>query len=304
MGEADADAHRDDGHRDRGEQFQRRRGHEGEFESAHGRHPVPLAHLVDDLDLAAGPAITDERGQAPHDVEKVPAEGGERGPAFVRVVLGRLADQGREERQQGQGEHDDEGAQPVNPDQGDDGEHRHDHGGDERGEEARGIRLDGGGALRGERDRAIGGGAALGRERQPPGEQGPPQRGRHLDPGPGGDPFGDPGKTGPRGEQAGAPHHRHGHRVAADDGDDERGDRKGEPDRRQPLDDPHDRQDGDRRSGRRRRPEQSWIEGSHKGAIIPYAAVSRPGPARGCGGSRSACGRPSTTTPCRRARSG
>ena len=77
-------------------------------------------------------------------------------------------DEGREERQQREGQHDDEGADPVDPRQRHHGEHRHHDTGDERGEEARGIRLDGRRTLGGERDRPVGVGSALGRCGQPP----------------------------------------------------------------------------------------------------------------------------------------
>jgi hypothetical protein len=44
---------------------------------------------------------------------------------------------------------------------------------------------------------------------------------------------------------------------------------EGEGDRREPLEHAHGRQDGDRRSGRRRRLEQPWVEGFHRVCRVP-----------------------------------
>ena len=92
-------------------------------------------------------------------------QAGQRLPPPVGLLLGGLADERGEEGEQGQGEDDDERAHPVDDEEGRDGEGRDDGTGDERGEEARGIRLDGGGALGGEGDGPVGAGVA----RQPAG---------------------------------------------------------------------------------------------------------------------------------------
>ena len=179
--------------------------------------------------------------------------------------LGGSADQGREEGEQGEGEQHDEAAEPVDPEQRRQGEHRHDGTGDERGEEAGGIRLDRCRALGGEGDRAVGRRAALGGRGEPAVEQAAAQGHGDLDPDPGRDPLGGPGEDGPHREQAGEPQARGEQRGALDDGHHEGGDRGGQADGGDPLEDAHDRQDGDRLACSRRRPEQPRVEGPHRG---------------------------------------
>ena len=101
-----------------------------------------------------------------------------------------------------------------------------------------------------------------------------------LDPDPGGDPLGGPGQPGPHREQAREPEGRRAQRRALDDGDHEGGERGGQADGRDPLEDADDRQDGDRPAGRRCRPEQPWVEGPHRGMRRRVTSARR-GPGRG-----------------------
>ena len=268
VGEPQADGDGDDGDRDRGEQLQGRRRHEGQLQRAHRRDPVPLAHLADDLDLALGAAVADEGGQAAHHVEEVAGQRGQRRPALLGLGLGGAPDQRGEEGQQGEGEQHDEAAEPVDPEQRGQGEHRHDGAGDERGEEAGGIRLDRRGALGGEGDRAVGSGTALRGGGEPPVDEPAAQGHRHLDTDPGRDPLGGPGQHRAHREQRGEPQPGGAQGGALDDRDHQRRDRYGQADRGDPLEDAHDRQDGDRLACSRRRPEQPRVEGPHRGVRL------------------------------------
>ncbi len=265
VGEPHADGDRDDRDRDRGEQLERGRRHEGDPQGAHGGGAVALAHLTDHLHLALGAAVADEGGQAAHDVEEVARQRRERGPLLLGLGLGGAPDQGGEERQEGEGEQHDQAADPVDPEERGERQHRHDGAGDERGEEAGGIRLDRGGALGREGDRPVGGGATLRRSGQPPLDEPAAQGHGDLDPDPGRDPLGGPGQHGPHREQAREPEGRGAQRGAVDDRHDERGDRDGQADGGHPLEHAHDPQDGDRPACSRCRPEQSRVEGPHRG---------------------------------------
>jgi hypothetical protein len=174
VGQAQPDRDGHDGDRDRGEQLEGSRGQEGQFQRPHRRATVALADLTDDVDLALGPAVGDQRRQAPHHVDEMAGERRQSRPAAVRVGLGGLADERREEGQQRQREHHDEGAQPVDPDQRCERQHGHHGGVDERWEEARGIRLDGGGALRSEGDGRVGSRPVVGGQAEPADHEGPP----------------------------------------------------------------------------------------------------------------------------------
>ena len=220
---------------------------------------------------------------------------------FSRLGLGRAPDQGREEGEERQGQQHDEAADPVDPEQGGEREHRHDGAGDERREEARGIRLHRGRALGGEGDRAVRGGPPFRGGGEPTLDEPPAQGGGDLDPGPGRDPLGGPGQQRPHDEQAGEPEARGPQRGALDDRHHEGGERDGQADGGDPLEDADDRQDDDRPACSRRRPEQSRVEGPHG---VCAGSVRAPGPRPGCSASRAACGRPSRCTRCRAARSG
>ncbi len=302
VGEPQPDADGDDGDRDRGEELESGGGEEGDPQRAHRGAAVLLADLGDDLDLALGPAVADEGGQPPHDVEEVAGQGGEGRPPPFRVGLGGAADEGGEERQERQGEDDDQGAQPVDPQQGGDGERRHRDPGDECRQEAGGVRLDRGGALGGEGHPTVGVGATLGRDGEPAGEQVLAQGGRHLHPGPGGRPLGDPRQRGARGEESGQPRRRATEGRPVDDRDDQGGEREGRRDRRE--------RPGARRPRPGRRPagEQPAPSSAAVGRRVSsgsrHLGVSGRTRRPGCAGSRSACGRCSRSTRCRGARSG
>ena len=297
-----ADGDRDDRDRDRGEQLERRRRHEGDAQGAHRGDAVLLAHLADHLDLALGPAVADQGGQAAHDVEEVAGQRGERRPALLGLGLGRAPDQGREEREQGQGQQHDEAADPVDPEQRGEREHRHDGAGDERGEEARGIRLDRGRALGREGDRAVGSGAPLRGGGEPALDEPSAQGHGDLDPDPGRDPLGGPGQHGPHGEQARQPQRRGAQRACP----------RRPPPRAaasamaRPMVATPWRTPTTARTATGRRAAGAVLSSRGSKGLIGVAvrSVRGRGPRPGCSASRAACGRPSRCTPCRAARSG
>ena len=266
VGEPQADGDGDDGDRDRGEQLQGRRRHEGDAQRAHRRDAVPLADLADHLDLPLGPAVADEGGQAAHDVEEVAGQRGERRPLLLGLGLGRARRSGP--RRTGRRGRVSSTMRPLSQSTQNSvasastgtkapatsaGRKRAAYGSTEAAPCAARV------------TRAVGAGAA--RRGRPASARRAARAGPtvDLDPDPGRDPLRGPGQHGPHGEQAGQPQRRRAQRGALDDRHDEGGERDGQPDGGHPLEDAHDRQDGDRPACSRGRPEQSRVEGPHRG---------------------------------------
>ena len=145
------------------------------------------------------------------------------------------------------------------------GEHRDDDAGDERGEEARGVRLDGCRTLRGERHRPVGLGPALGRcvshrpssrSRRATVTSTPTQAAtRSLT----------HARAGADPEQPREPQRRRAQVVPSTTATTRPAERDRQADRGDALEHAHDRQDGDRLACGRCRPEQPGVEGPHRG---------------------------------------
>ena len=78
VGEPQPDGDGDDGDRDRGEQLERGRARKATRRVLIVARAVLLGDLGDDLDLAPGPPVADERREPAHDVEEVPGQRRER----------------------------------------------------------------------------------------------------------------------------------------------------------------------------------------------------------------------------------
>ena len=141
-GEPQADLHRDQCDRQRGDQFQRQRRQERDPQRTHRGGPVLLGDLVHRVALRLGPSEQSQCRQPLDDVEEVPAEALEHGPLAGRAALGHPADQHHEHRDQRHGQRDQHGGQQV-------GEHdacprheRHGHGQHQRREELTDVRFE------------------------------------------------------------------------------------------------------------------------------------------------------------------
>ncbi len=171
VGQPEAHRHRHHRHRDRGQQLEGGRRQEGGAQGADRRPAVNVTDRSDVGDLVVGPAVGDQGGQAPHDIEEMAGHGVHRTPAPSGLRLGVQADQSGEERQQRQREHQDDGAPEVDPEQHEHGEHRDDRSRHQRREILGDVGLD---ALRprpGQRHRLGGRGAPLGRAGNPAPQQ-------------------------------------------------------------------------------------------------------------------------------------
>ena len=304
--QAQADRHRDDRDRDRREQLERGRAQERQTQGAHGGPTVPLAHLTNRAHLSFGPTVGHKRRQPLHDVEEVPAEGGERRPTSRRLVGGRPADERSEQGEQRHGERDDDGARPVDHHERRDRQHRHDGCRDERWQKARGIRFHRRCPRGGERDRSGGLGPRVGVEGRPTPQQGGPQGGRDRDPGPRGHAFGEARQQGPEGEEGGQPGDGRPERVSLHDGHDERGQGEGGADRRSPREHADDAEHADRPPGGGHDAQQSRVERSHVSSARRCRVRRRARASRrpGCASWSGACGRSSRSRPGRGSRSG
>jgi hypothetical protein len=264
VGEPNAHAHGDDGNGQGCQELECGRGEEGDAQRLHGGATVSLADLADRSRLPLRPAITDQGGQTPHDVEEVTRQGCRGLPPAGGRVLSGLPDQRGEQGEQRHGHHDDQRTDPVDEQQGPDGEDRQHHAGHEGGQIAGDIRFDGRGPGGREGEGLRLRGAGVGRAGQPAGEEPLPQRRR--DPGAGScrDPLGrgahqgSAGQDRDDGEEGGADRH------TADHGDDEGGDGEGLGDRQAPGDDPESRQGAHSAAGLGDCPEHSWVERSHR----------------------------------------
>jgi hypothetical protein len=111
--EPQADRHRDDGHRQRGQQLEHERGEERDPQCAHGLLPVGAGHRHEGAPLRLGPPERGEHGQPGDEVEEVVAKHGERAPLAPDTTLGVLADEDHEQRDERDGEADDQRGDPV-----------------------------------------------------------------------------------------------------------------------------------------------------------------------------------------------
>ena len=124
----------------RGQQLERRRGHERQPQGGHRRLAVALADL--DRTVATWRCLVRSR---PASAGRARRRGSgrtarQRGPATLGGLLGGPPDEGGEEREQGQGQHDDHAARPVDARTGSPPPAPARRTRDERGEEARDVR--------------------------------------------------------------------------------------------------------------------------------------------------------------------
>ena len=99
-GQSVADGHRHERDRQHGEQLHRRRRQERHLEGAHDRNPVLLGNGAHPIDLGVGPAEQSQRRQSDEHVVEVAGQSLQRGPLAVGAVLGELADEDHEHRDQ------------------------------------------------------------------------------------------------------------------------------------------------------------------------------------------------------------
>ena len=290
--EPQSDGDGDQGHGERGQQLERRGGQERQPQGGHRLLAVALADRPHGRDLAHTSSVGDQRRKAAHDVDEVAGQPLERGPATVGGLLGGPPDEGGEEREQGQGQHDDHAARPVDDEQGPHRQDRHDGRVDQGGEVPRHVGLDRGAPLggQGRPDGRIR--PRLRRAFQPGSEQPCPQRSRHRDAGPRRGALDRVGQCGPSAERQRQQGDRTDEVVPVDHRGDQRTDGERTAYRRHALEHTGDAETDHRPAGLRNRPQQPRVHRPRSGHLRP-----------GCGARRSACGTPSRSSPGRAARS-
>ena len=143
VNETHADEHRHDGDRERGDQLEHQRGEESGAQGHHGRVPVLLGDIAQRRSLLLDPPQAHEDGQSTGEFDQVVGEPLKNGGRLPGLVLGVQSDQCHEHRDQGHGEHDDEGADPVGGQNPRPDQQRHGGGGGDRGQHARVVVVEG-----------------------------------------------------------------------------------------------------------------------------------------------------------------
>ena len=111
--QADADEHRDHGHRNGRDELQRQAGEERGAQRLHAAFAVPVGHLRQSAPLAPGAAQADQRRQPLGEFQQLVREPVEARGRRLDPVLGVQPDQDHEDRHQRQGQHDHQCRDPV-----------------------------------------------------------------------------------------------------------------------------------------------------------------------------------------------
>ena len=111
--EPQPDLDRHEGDRQRGHQLQGDRRGEGDLERRHGHLAVTVGDPADRAPLGLGATVGDQGGQPLHHIEEVTGQLRQDLPLPIGRIPGRHPDQGGEDRDQGEGEHDNHRRDPV-----------------------------------------------------------------------------------------------------------------------------------------------------------------------------------------------
>ena len=254
---------------------------------------MSIANRRDVLHLVIGPTVGNQGGQAPHNIEEVPSQRVQGAPATSGLRLGVQADQGRKERQQRQGAHQNRSAPDIHPGEHQHGQHRDGDCRDQRRKVRGDVGLDALGARAGQRHRLGGVRSPIRRTGHPTLKQTNPNLTTHLVAGLAAD------HLVPRRHQAtkhqdGAQHGKgHGQRGATHDCGHRGGHRNGLPQGEDARDDAHPGESGHPAAGAGQRSQQRRIDRAHQASVLPPAAV----PAGAAGfGLRPASGRAARAT--------
>ncbi len=267
----DGDGHHGD--RDRGEQLECHRREERRAKRLGGCAAVPVSDGGDRLDLVLGPAVGDQRGQAPDDIEEVAGQQVHRSPTAIALGCGVLADEGGEEGQQRQRHEEDQHTPGVDEEHDHHGEDRYDGCGDEGGEIAGDIGLDAAHAGSGQAERHIVARTPIGRSRQPPAQQSQSHFAAHLVACSAIDDLADGGKHPTRHQQAPDERKRSTEWFGGDEGRDHPGDGQRLPERHHARCDADAGESDRRSSGSRQRAKQRDVDWAHQVAEVLRSEV-------------------------------
>ena len=272
VGQPQPDRHGHQRDRDGGQQLEGGGREERGPQGGRRGHPVPVADLPHHADLVVRAAVGHQRGQPPDHVEEVAAELGHRPPASLGLLLGVLAHERGEDRQQRQGEHDDERAPHVHHGQHDHGQRRHDRGGDERRQVAGDVGLEGRHPVGGPRQRHVGRRTLLLGAGRPAAQHGEPHLAGHALPGPARHILPGPAQQAAEGQQPHQAREDRADRAAADHPRDEQRQHDRLRDRGDAAEHAEDREHRHRSARGGERLQQAGVEGAGPGGPAPGVA--------------------------------